>query len=86
MKKFLKILKNIITWGLVILSIGMMIFTIISVTTFDPTDRGIFGYKAFIVLSDSMSKTDFESGDLVLVKETDPTTLEMGDIIAFTST
>ena len=86
MKKILKILKNIVTWGLVIVSIGVMIFTIISVTTFDRADRDLFGYKAFIVLSDSMSKTDFESGDLVLVKETDPATLEVGDIIAFTST
>ena len=86
MKKNLKILKNIVTWGLVIVSIGVMIFTIISVTTFDRADRDLFGYKAFIVLSDSMSKTDFESGDLVLVKETDPATLEVGDIIAFTST
>ena len=59
MKKILKILKNIVTWGLVIVSIGVMIFTIISVTTFDRADRDLFGYKAFIVLSDSMSKTDF---------------------------
>ena len=43
------------------------------------------GYKAFIVLSDSMSKTDFSAGDLVLVKNVDPSTLKEGDIIAYTS-
>ena len=32
-----------------------------------------------------MSKTDFGAGDLVLVKEVDPSTLKEGDIIAYTS-
>ena len=69
-----------------IASIGMMAFTIISVTTFDQPDRNLFGYKPFIVLSGSMSKTDFNAGDLVLIKDTDPSTLKKGDIIAYTST
>ena len=62
-----------------------MIFTVVSVSTFDRADRNLFGYKAFIVLSDSMSKTDFSAGDLVLVKEVDASTLKEGDIIAYTS-
>ena len=32
-----------------------------------------------------MKKTDFNAGDLVLVKEVDPSTLKEGDIIAYTS-
>ncbi len=63
-----------------------MIFTIISVTTLDKTDRSLFGFKAFIVLTDSMSKTDFKAGDLVVVKEVSPATLEEGDIISYRST
>lgn len=63
----------------------MMIFTVVSVNTFDRSDRSLFGFKAFIVLSDSMSKTDFDAGDLVLVKEVDPASLKEGDIIAYTS-
>lgn len=55
------------------------------VSTFDRAERSLFGYKAFIVLSDSMSKTDFNAGDLVLVKEVDPSTLQEGDIISYTS-
>lgn len=86
MKKALHIIKNIFVWLLVVLAIGMMIFTIISVNTFDRTDRSLFGYKAFIVLSDSMSATDFSAGDLVLSKEVDPATLQAGDIISFQST
>lgn len=85
MKKTLRILKNILVWAVAVLAVGMMIFTVVSVRTFDRGDRSLFGYKAFIVLSDSMSKTDFSAGDLVLVKEVDPSTLKEGDIIAYTS-
>lgn len=83
--KALKIIRSIFVWLMVALAVFMMIFTIVSVSTFDRADRSLFGYKAFIVLSDSMSKTDFNAGDLVLVKEVDPSTLKEGDIIAYTS-
>ena len=86
MKKILNIVKNMLVFLVVALAVCMMIFTIVSVNTFDRIDRSIFGYKAFIVLSDSMSKTDFNAGDLVLVKETDPALLKEGDIISYQST
>lgn len=85
MKKVLNIIKKILVLGIALLAIGMMIFTIVSVTTFNRNDRQLFGYRAYIVLSDSMSKTDFDAGDLVLVKEMDPSTLKEGDIIAYIS-
>ena len=69
----------------VILAVCMMIFTIISVTTFNRNDRSLFGYKAYIVTSDSMSKTDFDAGDLILAKEVDPATIKEGDIITYMS-
>lgn len=84
MKGF-KIIRSIFVWLVVALAAGMMVFTIVSVSTFDRADRNFFGYKAFIVLSDSMSKTDFNAGDLVLIKEADPSTLQEGDIIAYSS-
>ena len=62
-----------------------MIFTIVSVNTFNRNDRNLFGMRFYIVLSDSMSATDFDAGDLVVVKEVDPTTLQPGDIIAYQS-
>ena len=86
MKKALNIIINIFTWFVVALAVCMMIFTVVSVNSFDRNDRSIFGYKMFIVLSDSMSKTDFDAGDLVLIKEVDPATLQVGDIIAYQST
>ena len=83
--KVLKIIRSIFVWLIAALAVGMMVFTVVSVSTFDRTDRNLFGYKAFIVLSDSMSKTNFGAGDLVLIKEVDPATLKDGDIIAYTS-
>ena len=85
MQKALHIIKSIFVWLVVALAVCMMIFTIVSVNTFDRADRSIFGYKAFIVLSDSMSATDFDAGDLVLAKKVDPATLKVGDIISYQS-
>lgn len=85
MKKVWKIVSTVLTWIVVIFAVFMMVFTIVSVNTFDRNDRDIFGLRCYIVLSDSMSATDFDAGDLVLVKEVDPTTLQEGDIIAYQS-
>ena len=82
MKKALNIIKTVFLWLIVLTAVIMMVFTIVSVNTFDRNDRDIFGFRCYIVLSDSMSATDFDAGDLVLVKEIDPTTLKEGDIIA----
>ena len=86
MSKVFEIVKTVLGWALVAFAVGMMIFTIISVNTFNQNDRNIFGYKAFIVRTDSMAKTDFDAGDLILVREVDPHTLVEGDIISFIST
>ena len=85
MKKVLNIVKNIFVWAVVAVAIFVMIFTIVSVNTFDRNDRDIFGYKMFIVLSDSMKKTHFDAGDLIVVKNVDPSTLKEGDVITFLS-
>lgn len=86
MKKVFDIIKTVFAWLIVVLAVGMMIFTIVSVNTFNRYERDVFGYKAFIVLSDSMKATDFAAGDLVITKNVDPTTLQAGDIIAYLST
>ncbi len=85
MKKALNIVKTTIVWLIVALAVFMMIFTIISVTTFDRNDRDLFGYRAYIVKTDSMSATDFNAGDLIFSKIIDPTTLQEGDIITYVS-
>lgn len=85
MKKALNVIKTTLVWLIVALAVFMMIFTIVSVTTFNRNDRDLFGYKAYIVNTDSMAKTDFNAGDLIFVKEVDPSTLNEGDIITFIS-
>ena len=85
MKKFGGILSTILVWAVALVAVAMMIFTVVSVNTFNRNDRDLFGYRAYIVLSDSMSATDFSAGDLILVKQVDPNTLQPGDIIAYTS-
>ena len=85
MKKALNIIKNTFVWLMVLLAVSMMIFTVISVNTFNRNDRNLFGYRAYIVNSDSMAKTDFDAGSLIFVKQVDPSELEVGDIITYIS-
>lgn len=85
MQTALKILKGVLVGAVVAVAVGMMVFTVLSTSTFNRADRDLFGCRAFIALSDSMKATDFEAGDLVLVKEVDPATLQPGDVVAYTS-
>ena len=84
-KKILNIVKTVFIWLFVAVAVFMMIFTLISVNTFDQNDRSLFGYKFFVVQTDSMAATDFDAGDIVISKEVDITTLKEGDIITFIS-
>lgn len=85
MKKTLNIVKNVLVWTVFAVAVAMMIFTIVSVNTFDQSNKSMFGYKAFTVRTDSMGATDFDAGDIVFTKTVDPNTLKEGDIIAFVS-
>ena len=86
MKKALNIIKKVISIVLLAMALFAVVFTIISVTTVNNTQRSLNGYKFFVVLSDSMSATDFSAGDMIVVKEVDVNTLEKDDIITFYST
>ena len=85
MRRALNIIKTSILWLVVALAIFMMLFTVISVTTFNRNDRSIFGYRAYIVNTDSMSATDFNAGDLIFTKWVEPSTLQEGDVITYIS-
>lgn len=85
MKRVLGIIKNILVAAIFLLAISMMVFTIVAVTTLNKNERDLFGFQAFIVLSDSMSATDFSAGDVILTKQVDPAALQEGDIIAYRS-
>ena len=95
--KIFSIILKVITWMIVAVTVFMMIFTIVSVNTFDKQNgQGIFGYKFLTVLSDSMSKSGknadmdvhFSTEDIVIIKQMKDATKDgleykKGDIIAF---
>ena len=85
MKKAFGIIRTTMIWLLVAFAVFMMIFTIISVTTFNRNDRNLFGYRAYIVNSDSMAEGYFNAGDLIFVQEVNPGSLQAGDVISYIS-
>ena len=84
MKKALHIAGKVVTVLILAFAVLIMIFTLISVNTVGQDKACLFGYKPNIVLSDSMQDT-FAVGDLEISKAVDPDTLEVGDIVTFTS-
>ena len=85
MKKILNIVKSVVVWLVVAIAVFMMIFTVVSVTSFNRNDRNLFGFRVYIVNTDSMSATHFDAGDLIFVKQTDPAELKEGDVITYIS-
>ena len=45
MKKAWNIISTVFVWIMVIVAVCRMVFTIISVNTFNRNDRNIFGYR-----------------------------------------
>ena len=83
-KKGVNIALGILTALIVAFTVCMLVFTIVSVAT-TRGNASLFGYKAYIVQSDSMSGV-FEAGDVIVVKTPgDVTALNEGDIITFIS-
>jgi len=77
---------GIITWVIVLLAFAVVLFTVISLRNGGTANRSLLGFRADVVLSDSMSATDFSAGDLIVTKwVSDPSTLKDGDIISFIS-
>ena len=88
------IIFKIGTYIIVAFTIFMMIFTIITVSTFDKNDRIVFGYRFYIVASDSMSLSEknkdfdvhFNAGDIIVVKNVkEDSVYKPGEIISFMS-
>lgn len=94
-KSFSNIALAVITWLLIAFTVFMMVFTIVTVTTVNKNERNVFGFRFYIVQTDSMSLSEnnadmdihFDAGDIIIVKTAeDPTALQPGDVIAFIST
>ncbi len=83
-RKALDIIKNVLVWLVVAVAVLMAIFTFAS-KVFGDGNASLFGYRAYIVRSDSMSATHFNAGDLIFSKEVDGASLQEGDVITFIS-
>ncbi|MBE6603780.1 MAG: hypothetical protein E7636_05585 [Ruminococcaceae bacterium] len=95
-KKAFQITCKITIWLLVTFTVLMMIFTVVTVATVDKNERSIFGFRFYVVRTDSMSLSDkntdvavhFNAGDIVIVKNIDEEAkrqLQAGDVITFMS-
>ena len=93
-QKIFSIALKVFTALVVAVTVAVMVFTVVTVALFDKNDRAVFGYKFFIVQSDSMSLSDkntdldvhFDAGDLVIVTDKFAASeLKAGDIITFVS-
>ena len=93
-KRVLGIGYKVLSWFIVAATVCMVAFTLFSTLTFDRNDRNLFGFRFYIVLTDSMSpsennkdeKVHFNAGDLIIIKNVkDVTELKEKDIIAFVS-
>lgn len=98
LRKTLEIIKNVAVWVIFAISIGVMVFTLISSAFFNQQGNNnkmsLFGLKFYIVRSDSMKgnpdagegrESYFSAGDLIVCLEVDPKTLVPGDVITFMS-
>lgn len=95
-KKILNIAIKVVTYLLIAFTVFMMIFTVVSVTTIDKNERDVFGFRFYIVKTDSMSPSDknahldvhFSAGDIIIAKslsDREKYELRAGDIISFLS-
>lgn len=83
MKRALSVASEVFCILLLVLSVGMLVFTLVSVRAVGQKGT-VLGYRVDSVLSDSMGDV-FQAGDAVVSKQVDPATLEPGDIITFES-
>ena len=80
MSKILKFVGNFLFYGFIVVCVC------VSLTMFQAMRQGvqpsILGYKVFVVLTGSMSPT-LEVGDLVIVEDTEPEAIAVGDVITY---
>lgn len=86
-KKRLNMIGGIISYVILGFAALVMLITIITIIPSNEkeNEKFLFGYKFYIVTSDSMAETDFSAGDLICIKKINPDDLHVGDIISYIS-
>lgn len=89
-KKVFSIISKIITVLVLVFTVFVVLFTVLATTSVgdgEPGRKALFGYKAYIVRSDSMHE-QFAAGDIIFIKQTEGDAvydLAPGTIITFYS-
>lgn len=79
-KKAGSILLSVLLWGVILVA---ALYTVVTLATRDEANvSSIAGFSPLVVKTDSMSPT-FNADDLILIHTTDPSTLQVGDIVTF---
>lgn len=85
-KSLVTILLNIAFY---VVTIGIVLGAVLFAVSKD-SDKSFFGYRFYTVLTNSMLPKDpktqkggFAAGDMIIIKQVDPDSLEVGDIITY---
>ncbi len=78
-------IKKVCTWVILVIVFSITLFNIVFSISINSGDKALFGYRFYLVASDSMAATDFKAGDVVISKSVDLDELKVGDIITFIS-
>ena len=79
-RKAIMVLLSVMLWAIILL---MALFTFTTLATRDEQSVGrLAGFTPLTVKSDSMAPT-FREGDLIVIRECSPASLQVGDIITF---
>ncbi|MDO4845812.1 MAG: signal peptidase I, partial [Oscillospiraceae bacterium] len=80
LKKVATIIVSVILWAVILLA---ALFAFTTLATRDNTHvASVFGYTPMVVQTESMSPT-FDAEDMIIIRQCDPSTLQVGDIITF---
>lgn len=80
LSKAFSVLLSILLWAVILLA-ALYTFTTLATKNQNHV-ASLLGYTPLSVKTESMKPT-FDAGDLIIIKQCDPSTLEVGDIITF---
>ena len=84
-KKPTNVIFQIVCWLVMVVALTTSLLTVFSVVSSKNNGVTLFGYRVYVAQGDSMAKTHFKAGDVVISRQVDINTLQQGDVITFVS-
>lgn len=82
--KTLDVVLNVVTTAIFVVALAFTVIVVAMTLTSRGGEVSLFGWKPYVVLSDSM-QTEFQVGDIAVSRAVDPNDVQPGDIITFSS-